>query len=230
VEGLPLEEAAADIRNNGRLEELSLELVSRIVASLPLEDIAEYIVNDVKLAEVMGEVYEDFVDDLPFAEAGQLIEEDRRLINIVIESLPEISLSEVAEIIRHDDRLLRALADAAAGLPVEKVVEFIQDESRADLIGYIVARTLLNLVADFVADERLALFLHGVLLDAAASLESSPGTLLLDSLARFIENEDSAGYLANSLYELTYGVDYELWNLYKEVVPNFFTRAVWKFI
>lgn len=227
---LPLEEAAANIRSGGRAAELAQELVDRIIDCLPLDELAQCILEEADIAGVIGELSEDFISDLPFDKAARLLAEDRRVVEALEESLPQISLAEVAETIRRDERIIGVLADAAANLPVDRIIDFIQDEKRAGLIGGAIARTLLNLAADFVEDEQLAAFLHAVLLDAVNSLEGTPGILVTDALARFMENENFAGSLVSSLYDLTYGVKTELWHLYKQVVPRFFTHALWNFI
>ena len=48
--------------------------------------------------------------------------------------------------------------------------------------------------------------LHDAVFD---SLGGSPGSLITDTLAAFLNNEEFATYLVESLYRLTYGVDYE---------------------
>lgn len=227
---LPLEEAAANIRSGGRAAELAQELVDRIIDCVPLDELAQCILEEADIAGVIEELSEDFISDLPFDKAARLLAEDRRVVEALEESLPQISLAEVAETIRRDERIIGVLADAAANLPVDRIIDFIQDEKRAGLIGGAIARTLLNLAADFVEDEQLAAFLHAVLLDAVNSLEGTPGILVTDALARFMENENFAGSLVSSLYDLTYGVKTELWHLYKQVVPRFFTHALWNFI
>ena len=227
---LPLEEAAANIRSGGRAAELAQELVDRIIDCVPLDELAQCILEDADIAGVIEELSEDFISDLPFDKAARLLAEDRRVVEALEESLPQISLAEVAETIRRDERIIGVLADAAANLPVDRIIDFIQDEKRAGLIGGAIARTLLNLAADFVEDEQQAAFLHAVLLDAVNSLEGTPGILVTDALARFMENENFAGSLVSSLYDLTYGVKTELWHLYKQVVPRFFTHALWNFI
>lgn len=227
---LPLEEAAAEIRRGGRAAELLRELVGRIIGCLPLEELAQCILEEADIAGVIEELSEDFVSELPFDRASRLLLEDRRLIEALEGSLPHVTLAEVAETIRRDERIIAVLADAAKNLPVDRIIDFIQDERRAALIGGAIARTLLNLAADFVADEELAVFLHGVLIEAINSLEGTPGILVTDVLSRFLENENFAGNLVNSLYEFTYGVKTELWQIYREIVPRFFTHALWRFI
>lgn len=235
IEGLPLDAAADEIRENERVDELLEELVEGIIASVPLKDLTGCIFDRKKnggadLPGVIEEVTGELVDDLPFDRAARLVAEDRRIPETLEAAIPRMPLAEIANTIRHDDRLLDSLSDAASSLPLEAVIDFIQDDARAGLIGRTAADLLLNLVADFIEDERLATFFQGVLLDALSSLDGSPGALILDSLARFFENEDFAGYLVSSLYELVYGVNTELYHLYKQVVPRFFTYALWKFL
>ena len=229
VEGLPMEDIAARIRDDGRMESIPEELVDAITGAMPLEELAGFIKEEAAVIELLDELYEDFVDDLPFDATGRRIREDRRILEALQGSIPGFSLSEIAESIRTDSRVISALARVAAETPVDVIIDFIQDEKRAPLIGHTLARILLNLVADFVGDAELADFLHGVLHDAAFdSLGGSPGLLITDSLAAFLDNEEFAAYLVESLYRLTYGVDYELWRLYQQVVPRFFTHALWE--
>lgn len=229
VEGLPMEDIAAQIREDSRMESIPEDLVDAITGAMPLEELAEFISEEAAVIEVLDGIYEDFVDDLPFDEAGRRIREDQRILNTLQESIPGFSLSEIAESIRTDSRVLSALARVAAETPVDVIIDFIQ--KRASLIGHTAARVLLNLVADFVGDEALADFLHGVLHDAVFdSLGGSPGLLITDSLAAFLNNEEFATYLVESLYRLTYGVDYELWQLYRQVVPRFFTHVLWELL
>lgn len=227
---LPLDEAAAEIRSSGAAEDLSAKLAKRIITCIPLEELAHCIFEEADITGIIGGFTGNMMGDLPFKKAARLVAGDRRILKALEGSLPHISLAPVAHTIRHDDRLIAALADAASDVPVGGITEFIQDGTRADLIGQTLARLFLTIAADFVEDEQLAVFLHLVLLDAIDSLEGTPGALILDSLARFFENEDFAGYLVDSLYDLAYGVDNELWHLYKQVVPRFFTYALWKLL
>lgn len=229
VETLPIEDLADQIRADDQIDQLPQDLVERITALMPLEELAGYIKEEAKLLEVLEDVSGDFVDDLPFQKTGRMIRKDKRILKALQASVPGFSLSEVAGTIRSDHRIIDALARVAAETPVDAVIDFIQDERRSALIGQTMAGTLLNLAADFVVDEDLSTFIQGVFFDAIFdSLGGSPGSLIVDSLAAFLENEDFATYLVQALYELTYGVDYELWNLYRQVVPRFFTYALWK--
>ena len=231
VAGVPLDRTAQEIRDNDAdLKRLSRILVKRIIASFPLEEMLLSVVQEGdNITGAIAELTGQLIDELPFDKAARFIINDRRLLRAIEEALPHISLSKLADTIRRNDWLTTMLAEAASELPVVQIIDFIQDDKHAELIGQIAAGTLLNMVADFTEDEQLASFIQGFLLDAISSLEGTPGTLILDSLARFIENEDFARYLAEFLYETAYGMKTELWYLYKCIVPRFFTYAIWHY-
>ncbi len=233
IAGLPLGEVGEEIGSQkAELKRLARTLIERIFACLPLDELLDTVLDEKSVGELIGVVEElsaDLFDELPFADASGLIREDRRILEELLKALPDVTLSEMAAMVRDDTRIIAAVGDATAGMPVGTIIDFIQDEQRAGLIGHSIAQMLLGLVADFVEDERLTDFSYDVVLGALDSLEGTPAALFFDSLALFVENEDFVGYLVDSLYELTYGVNTELQHLYKKVVPRFFTHALWKF-
>ncbi|NMD42699.1 MAG: hypothetical protein GYA86_05225 [Firmicutes bacterium] len=234
IRGLPLDSAAAELRaNEGELKRLAKELIERLFACLPLQELLDTVLDEGSIDELAGVIEKlsaDLFDELPFADASRLIRDDRSILKELVRALPRISPGEMAGMIRSDQRIIAAVGDATSGMPVGTIIEFIQDEERAGLIGQSIAKMLLGLVADFVEDERLTDFSYDVVLGAIDALEGTPAALFFESLARFVENEDFVGYLVDSFYELTYGVSTELQHLYKQVVPRFFTQALWKFI
>lgn len=230
ITGLPWRQLAEGIRSEAStMEEASAIMVQRIMSHLPLADLAEFTRDTLENGE-LEEVIAELLASLPYREAADLLKTDERVIKTLNRAIPDFSLNKAAAIIRNDKRLVAAFADAITGFPVEAITEFLQDPYRAEMIGHTISRILLNLLADFVGENRMTGFIHEVIIDAINSIDQSPGTFIADSLAAFLDNSDFAGHLAGAIDEFNYGVNRELAELYKKVVPRFFTSFIWRHI
>lgn len=210
------------------IKKQSAILTQRIIQNIPLDDLAEHIrqnLEHARLKDIAGEM----IEELPFQEAGTLLRWDDRIVRTLTEALPNFSLSNVAAMIRDDQHIISSLADVLADFPVEAITDFLQDEHRANLVGHLAAHTLLNIAADFVDDERTAEFIYVTIIDFLGSFEDTPGTLIRDFLASFLDNEYFAQYLAEAIGTLRQGVNREMVILFKQIVPRFFTGFIWQY-
>ena len=183
-----------------------------------MNELADSIRADAKLSQNLKGMVNDLVDALLFRELGSFLKKDQRLLKAAQEIVPDFSLRKVAQVLREEQALLPAIAEAVAEFPVERVTSFLQDETRADLVGHTLASTLLNLLADLVEDEALTDYLLEVLYDFLGVPGEPTG----------IHNEELGEYLEEKVVpEIKVEVKRETHNLYKVVVPKFFTKFIW---
>lgn len=222
---LTFDEAAQDIEE--AMEGMPERLTETITAHIPYEDMASTIRDSEHVIEAF---YEVVVERNPLEEIGTYIEEDTRLSRAVRDSLPSAPTDELATMIREDDRIYEIMVELLDDFPVENITRFLQEEGRAEMIGDILARMLLNLAADMVEEEELTHFSHEVLMnfldDFDEEFGDTPGTLLMDSLARFFKHEDLPPFLADAILGYKIEMRPVAGDVFKQVVPNMFTRII----
>jgi len=215
---LPAGNVSSGIKNDQEMKAALETIIARLLENLPLNELADSIRADAKLSQNLKGMVNDLVDALLFRELGSFLKKDQRLLKAAQEIVPDFSLRKVAQVLREEQALLPAIAEAVAEFPVERVTSFLQDETRADLVGHTLASTLLNLLADLVEDEALTDYLLEVLYDFLGVPGEPTG----------IHNEELGEYLEEKVVpEIKVEVKRETHNLYKVVVPKFFTKFIW---
>jgi hypothetical protein len=224
---VPWEQMAQGLREEKKIKQAARVMLKRLVADMPMEELADEIraeMEGAQLETVAGEL----IDALQLKEAGALIRSDTRVLDMLHESIPGFSMKNVANMVRSDRRIIGSLAATVANFPVETLSDFLQDEERSHYIGHGLSRILLNLVGNFVDDDRLTQFINDALINVLGSLgEGSPGAEIMRFLSAFLDNEEFAHYWVTAM-PLRQGITEEAVRMYKIAVPNFFTKFMWR--
>lgn len=222
---IPYEDLARHIRRNDDIDAFLQTLVEALFAHLPLDTLADVIRGPDTVAAITG-ITGSLIDSFPLKEIGEFIEDDVRIWGIISDALVSLPTDELAAFVREEDRVTAFIQELLADFPVSTISGFLQGGERADIIGYNVAALLLNIVADFVGEEDLTEFAYMAICNILESFdEPLPGTIL-GLLATAFENEEVAPYLARVLVGFAAETRPDLHAIYKQFVPNIFTRII----
>ena len=160
----------------------------------------------------------ELIAEYPYQEVGDFLRKRRASDTVKNDIIPELKLRELAQVLRTEQGLLPAVAEGIGRFPVDVLVDFLQDRERAELIGYSLSDFALNLLADIVAEKGLTEKIHEVLL----TLVGKPGEP--DGLS----NEKLTSFLLQETDAVKQEVGREIKELYRDAVPCFFTKFIWK--
>ena len=219
IEEMPLEQIVGNIRDDQRVQELLQVIISKTLSNLPLDELADDIRSDSRIPDALRDVFGELIAEYPYQEVGDFLRKEKSLRDTVKNDIiPELKPRELAQVLRTEQGLLPAVAEGIGRFPVDVLVDFLQDRERAELIGYSLSDFALNLLADIVAEKGLTEKIHEVLL----TLVGKPGEP--DGLS----NEKLTSFLLQETDAVKQEVGREIKELYRDAVPCFFTKFIWK--
>ncbi|MFY9115002.1 MAG: hypothetical protein WAO23_07170 [Dethiobacteria bacterium] len=222
---IPYDDLVQHIRQDNSLGEFSQTLVEALMTHLPFAELAT-IMRDPETIAAITNVTGSLIEKFPLKEIGAFIEDDVRIWGIISDALVSLPTDELAAFIREEDRITELLQELIADFPVSAISGFLQGGERADIIGHNIAGLILNIAADFVETERLTDFAYTVICNILESFDEPVPKVLFDALARAFENEEMAPYLAGALVGFAVEAKPDIHAVFKQFVPNFFTRII----